>query len=39
MEDNFGSKKIIEANGGVFIQEALVPAESKKMLKYKIPLM
>jgi predicted acetyltransferase len=38
MEDNAGSKKIIEANGGVFIDEAIIPEESKKMLKYRILL-
>jgi predicted acetyltransferase len=37
-EDNIGSKKIIEANGGVFIENVVLPEESKKMLKYQIIL-
>ncbi len=38
MEDNFSSKKIIEANRGVFIEDAMIPEENKKMLKYQILL-
>lgn len=38
MEDNIGSKKIIEANQGVFVEDALIPEEGKKMLKYRISL-
>ena len=38
MEDNIGSKKIIEANGGVFVAEAIVPVDGKKMLKYRVVL-
>jgi predicted acetyltransferase len=37
-EDNLGSKKIIEANGGVFIEDAMIPEEGRKMLKYRILL-
>lgn len=36
-EDNIGSKKIIEANGGIFVEDATMP-NGKKMLKYKILL-
>lgn len=36
MEDNIGSKKIIEANGGMFVGDSVVPEEYKKMLKYRI---
>ncbi len=36
MDDNIGSKKIIEANGAVFIEEAMIPEDAKKMLKYRI---
>lgn len=36
MEDNINSKKIIEANGGIFVKSVLVPEEDKKILKYKI---
>jgi predicted acetyltransferase len=36
MEDNLGSKKIIEANGGVFVEDAIINTQGKKMLKYKI---
>ncbi len=38
MEDNLGSQKIIEANGGIFVEKALIPHEGKNMLKYKILL-
>lgn len=41
MEDNLHSKKIIESNGGIFIDDGMVPmehGENKKMLKYKISL-
>ncbi|HMP67583.1 MAG TPA: GNAT family N-acetyltransferase [Candidatus Paceibacterota bacterium] len=38
MEDNIGSKKIIEANGAIFVEDAIIPKESKKMLKYRIML-
>lgn len=38
MEDNIGSKKIIEANGAVFVGGAMIPEEGKKMLKYRILL-
>lgn len=38
MEDNIGSKKIIEANGGVLVENAMIPEEGKKMLKYQILL-
>jgi predicted acetyltransferase len=38
MEDNLASKKIIEANGGVFVQETMILSVGKKMLKYKIIL-
>ncbi len=38
MEDNIGSKKIIEANEGVFVEDAMIPEEGKKMLKYRILL-
>ena len=37
MEDNVGSKKIIEANGGVFVRDFVIP-EQGKMLKYQIVL-
>ena len=36
MENNAGSKKIIEANGGAFVEDAMIPEEGKKMLKYRI---
>jgi predicted acetyltransferase len=36
MEDNIGSKKVIEANGGVFVEDAMIPEEGRKMLKYHI---
>jgi predicted acetyltransferase len=38
MEDNIGSKKIIEANRGVYIEDSMIPEEGKKMLKYRIVL-
>ena len=38
MEDNIGSKKIIEANGGIFVEDAMIPEEGKKMMKYRILL-
>jgi len=38
MEDNLASKNIIETNGGIFVDEAMIPDEGKKMLKYKISL-
>lgn len=38
MEDNIGSKKIIEDNGGVFIEWAMIHGEDKKMFKYQIRL-
>jgi len=37
MEDNVGSKKIIEGNGGVLTDEAFIENEGK-MLKYRIDL-
>lgn len=37
-DDNLASKKIIEANGGQFVEEAELIGKSKKMLKYKILL-
>lgn len=36
-DENIASKKIIEANGGIFIEKALLP-KNKTMLKYSIPL-
>ena len=38
MEDNVASRKIIESNGGTFVEVAFIPQENKKMLKYKIVL-
>lgn len=38
MKDNIGSKKIIEANGGIFVDDAVIPKEGKKMLRYRILL-
>jgi predicted acetyltransferase len=38
MEDNTGSKKIIEVNGGIFVEDAVITGENKKMLKYRILL-
>jgi predicted acetyltransferase len=38
LEDNIGSKKIIEANGGIFVEDTMIPNEGKKMLKYRILL-
>ena len=38
MEDNLGSKKIIESNGAIFVENVMIPEEGKKMLKYKILL-
>lgn len=37
-DDNIGSKKIIENNGGTIIESAVIPEEDKKMLKYRIIL-
>ncbi len=37
MENNLASKKIIESNGGIFMEEAIVP-DKGKMLKYKISI-
>ena len=37
MEDNVGSKKIIESNGAVFFRDFVIP-EQGKMLKYQIVL-
>ena len=37
-DDNIGSKKIIENNGGTFIESAIIPGENKRMLKYRIIL-
>ncbi len=34
--ENVASKKIIERNGGVFLEEALIPSTKRKMLKYCI---
>ncbi len=34
-EDNLASKAIIEANGGIFLEEAFVPAMEKKLLKFR----
>lgn len=36
MEDNLASKKVIESNGGVMVDEAVIPTTGKKMLKYLI---
>ena len=38
MEDNLGSKRIIEHNGGVFIDAAFISTEDQNMLLYRIPL-
>jgi predicted acetyltransferase len=38
LEDNLASQKIIESNGGIFIEEAFIPDLNKKMFKYKITL-
>jgi predicted acetyltransferase len=38
MENNIGSKKIIEANGGVFVEDVMIPEEGKKMFRYQILL-
>ncbi len=38
MEDNEGSRKIIETNGGVFTEDTIIPNENKRMLKYRISL-
>lgn len=37
-EDNVGSRKIIEANGGVFVGDEVIDAEGVKMLRYRISL-
>ncbi len=36
LESNVVSKKIIEANGGILIDEDIIPTEGQKMLKYKV---
>ncbi len=38
MGDNTGSKKIIEANNGTLVDEAMIPSKGDKMLKYRILL-
>lgn len=38
MEDNTGSKKIIEDNRAIFVEDVMIPEEGKKMLKYRILL-
>ena len=38
LEDNIASKKIIEANGGDFVEDATIPSTNEKLLKYKINL-
>ncbi len=37
-ESNIASRKIIEASGGVLIDEDTIPADDQKMLKYKISI-
>ena len=36
LESNIASRKIIEGNGGILIDEDIIPADGQKMLKYKI---
>lgn len=37
-EDNIGSKKIIESNNGIFVEDALIADRNEKMLKYMVLL-
>lgn len=38
LESNIASKKIIEANGGIFVEDVFIPIENQKMLKYRVLL-
>ncbi len=37
-EDNIASKKVIEANGGEFLEATFIPSIDQAMLRYKIVL-